>query len=142
MVVLVVLVALLALLAAPSVTAQEQQAAGKRTFTVGIINDVDSLNPFIGILSETYEAWALMFNYLVGYSQKDFAPTPGPSGDPDPDRRAARPDPGPRRLPLPPSLPGPGRGRGRPGGRGRPLPQRARAHPAQPGRASRRLLPD
>ena len=50
---IVVLVALLALLAAPSVTAQEQQPAGKLTFTVGIIDDVDSLNPFIGILAET-----------------------------------------------------------------------------------------
>jgi peptide/nickel transport system substrate-binding protein len=74
---MVVLVALLALLAAPSVTAQEQQPAGKLTFTVGIINDVDSLNPFIGILAETYEVWALMYDYLVGYSQKDFSPVPG-----------------------------------------------------------------
>ena len=62
--------------AAPGVTAQEQPA-GKLTFTVGIINDVDSLNPFIGILAETYEVWALMYDYLVGYSQKDFSPVPG-----------------------------------------------------------------
>jgi peptide/nickel transport system substrate-binding protein len=71
------MVVLVALLAAPSVTAQEQQPAGKLTFTVGIINDVDSLNPFIGILAETYEVWALMYDYLVNYGQKDFAPTPG-----------------------------------------------------------------
>jgi peptide/nickel transport system substrate-binding protein len=71
-----VLAALLALTAAPGVTAQEQPA-GKLTFTVGIINDVDSLNPFIGILAETYEVWALMYDYLVGYSQKDFSPVPG-----------------------------------------------------------------
>ena len=51
---MVVLAALLALTAAPGVTAQEQ-AAGKLTFTVGIVNDVDSLNPFIGILAESYE---------------------------------------------------------------------------------------
>jgi peptide/nickel transport system substrate-binding protein len=73
---MVVLVALLALTAAPGVRAQEQPA-GKLTFTVGIINDVDSLNPFIGILAETYEVWALMYDYLVGYSQKDFSPVPG-----------------------------------------------------------------
>ena len=73
---MVVLAALLALTAAPGVTAQEQ-AAGKLTFTVGIINDVDSLNPFIGILAETYEVWALMYDQLVGYSQKDFSPVPG-----------------------------------------------------------------
>jgi peptide/nickel transport system substrate-binding protein len=75
--VMVVLAALLALTAAPGVMAQEQQPAGKLTFTVGIINDVDSLNPFIGILAETYEVWALMYDYLVGYSQKDFSPVPG-----------------------------------------------------------------
>ena len=74
---MVVLAALLALTAAPGVVAQEQQPAGKLTFTVGIINDVDSLNPFIGILAETYEVWALMYDYLVGYSQKDFSPVPG-----------------------------------------------------------------
>jgi peptide/nickel transport system substrate-binding protein len=70
-----VLVALLALTAAPGVTAQEQPA-GKLTFTVGIINDVDSLNPFIGILAETYEVWGLMYDYLVGQSAKDFSPEP------------------------------------------------------------------
>ena len=70
-----VLVALLALTAAPGVTAQEQPA-GKLTFTVGILNDVDSLNPFIGILSESYEVWALMYDYLIVHSQKDFSPGP------------------------------------------------------------------
>jgi peptide/nickel transport system substrate-binding protein len=54
--VLVALAALLALTAAPGVRAQEQPAK-KLTFTVGIINDVDSLNPFIGILAESYEVW-------------------------------------------------------------------------------------
>jgi oligopeptide/dipeptide ABC transporter ATP-binding protein len=58
------------------VTAQEQPA-GKLTFTVGIVNDVDSLNPFIGILAETDEVWALMYDCLVGYSEKDFSPVPG-----------------------------------------------------------------
>jgi peptide/nickel transport system substrate-binding protein len=70
------LVALLALTAAPGVTAQEQPA-GKLTFSVGIINDVDSLNPFIGILSESYEIYSLMYDYLTVHSQKDFSPAPG-----------------------------------------------------------------
>jgi ABC-type transport system substrate-binding protein len=90
-----VLVALLALTTAPGVTAQEQPA-GKLTFTVGIVNDVDSLNPFIGILSESYEVWALMYDYLVGHSQKDFSPVPGlaeswevsPTSSPGPTRSA------------------------------------------------------
>jgi peptide/nickel transport system substrate-binding protein len=70
------LVALLALTAAPGVTAQEQPA-GKLTFTIGMTQDIDSLNPFIGILAETYEIWALTYDYLVGYNQKDFSPIPG-----------------------------------------------------------------
>jgi peptide/nickel transport system substrate-binding protein len=71
-----VLVALLALAAAPGVRAQEQPAE-KLTFTVGIVNDVDSLNPFIGILAESYEVYQLMYDYLVGTSSKDFSPVPG-----------------------------------------------------------------
>jgi peptide/nickel transport system substrate-binding protein len=70
------LVALLALAAAPGVTAQEQPAQ-KLSFTVGIVNDVDSLNPFIGILAESYEVYQLMYDYLVGSSAKDFSPVPG-----------------------------------------------------------------
>jgi peptide/nickel transport system substrate-binding protein len=50
----IVLVAVLALMAAPGATAQEQPA-GKVSFTVGITTDIDSLNPFIGIVAEAYE---------------------------------------------------------------------------------------
>ena len=71
-----VLAGLVALTAAPSVTAQEQPAE-KLTLTIGIKNDVDSLNPFIGILAESYEVYALMYDHLVDYSQKDFSPVPG-----------------------------------------------------------------
>ena len=73
---MVVLVALLALLAAPGVTAQEQQPAGKLTFTVGMANDIDSMNPFLGYLAEAYEVWGTIYDQLTGYAQKDFAPTP------------------------------------------------------------------
>jgi len=51
-------------------------AAGHVTFTVGITEDADSLNPFTGINAEAYEAWQVMYNYLTGYSQKDFSPVP------------------------------------------------------------------
>jgi peptide/nickel transport system substrate-binding protein len=71
----VVLAVLLALAAAPG--AAQQQPAKKLTFTVGIVNDVDSLNPFIGIVAEAYEVYGVMYDYLVGYSQKDFSPVPG-----------------------------------------------------------------
>jgi peptide/nickel transport system substrate-binding protein len=48
----------------------------KTTFTVGFLQDVDSLNPFVGILSSSYEAWGVTYDTLLGYSQKDFSPVP------------------------------------------------------------------
>jgi peptide/nickel transport system substrate-binding protein len=51
--------------------------SAKATFTVGIVEDVDSLNPFTGINAEAYEAWGMMYDTLIGYSQKDFSPVPG-----------------------------------------------------------------
>jgi peptide/nickel transport system substrate-binding protein len=66
---------LLAIAAAPVAGAQEQPAQ-KVTFTVGITTDVDSLNPFIGIVAEAYEVYQVMYDYLVGYSPKDFSPVP------------------------------------------------------------------
>lgn len=48
----------------------------KVTFTVGILNDVDSLNPYTGIVAEAYEAWNLMYDTLTGTSDKDFSPVP------------------------------------------------------------------
>jgi len=51
-------------------------AANPIVFTVGITEDVDSLNPFTGINAESYEAYQVMYNYLTGYSQKDFSPVP------------------------------------------------------------------
>lgn len=46
------------------------------TFTVGIMQDLTSLNPFAGYLYEDYEMYALMYDTLVGYSEKDFSPVP------------------------------------------------------------------
>jgi peptide/nickel transport system substrate-binding protein len=48
----------------------------KVTFTVGILNDVDSLNPFTGIVAEAYEVWQTMYDTLTVDSAKDFSPTP------------------------------------------------------------------
>ncbi len=49
----------------------------KKVLTVGIINDIDSLNPFVGFLVESYEVWGLMYDTLTGYSAKDFSAVPG-----------------------------------------------------------------
>lgn len=58
--------------AAPTETTPPQ-----RILTVGIVNDIDSLNPFVGYVVEAYEVWGLMYDSLTGYGQKDFAAVPG-----------------------------------------------------------------
>jgi len=44
------------------------------TFTIGMTNEVDSFNPFNGIEAESYEAWALMYDYMIGWSPDDMSP--------------------------------------------------------------------
>ena len=50
--------------------------SGKVTFTVGMTNEVDSFNPFLGIEAESYEMWALTYDYMIGYSMKNMSPQP------------------------------------------------------------------
>ena len=50
--------------------------ATKVTFTVGLKNEVDSFNPFLGIEAPSYEMWALTYDYMVGYSMDDMSPEP------------------------------------------------------------------
>jgi peptide/nickel transport system substrate-binding protein len=47
------------------------------TFTIGVTNEIDSLNPFNGIEAESFEAWALMYDYMISWSDKDMSPQPG-----------------------------------------------------------------
>jgi peptide/nickel transport system substrate-binding protein len=49
--------------------------ADKPTFTIGWTGAVDSFNPFNGIVAESYEMWALMYDYMIGWSDKDMSPT-------------------------------------------------------------------
>ena len=44
---------------------------------MGLINEVDSFNPFLGIEATSYEAWALTYDYMITYSMKDMSPEPG-----------------------------------------------------------------
>lgn len=50
--------------------------AKKVTFTVGITQDVDSLNPFTGIVSSAYEMYQLNYETLTDYGQADFSTKP------------------------------------------------------------------
>ncbi|MEZ5092496.1 ABC transporter substrate-binding protein [Nocardioides sp.] len=52
-------------------------AEDKVVFTVGLDNEVDSFNPFLGIEAPSFEMWALEYDYLIGYSMSDMQPEPG-----------------------------------------------------------------
>jgi peptide/nickel transport system substrate-binding protein len=48
----------------------------KITFTVGMTDDIDSLNPFTGIESSAYEIYQLNYETLTDYGQTDFSTKP------------------------------------------------------------------
>jgi len=49
----------------------------KSTFTVGVVQDVDSLNPFIGITVAAYEMFQMVYPTLTEWDAKNFAVVPG-----------------------------------------------------------------
>ncbi|HSV38721.1 MAG TPA: ABC transporter substrate-binding protein [Nocardioidaceae bacterium] len=51
------------------------------TFTVALLNEIDSFNPFAGYEAPSYEAWSLTYDFLVNYSMKDMSPTAGLATD-------------------------------------------------------------
>jgi peptide/nickel transport system substrate-binding protein len=56
--------------------AADAVAPGLVTFTVGTLNDVDSLNPFTGVVAESREVWQTMYDTLTTTSATDFSPVP------------------------------------------------------------------
>jgi peptide/nickel transport system substrate-binding protein len=46
-------------------------------FTVGVVQDVDSLNPFIGITVAAYEMFQMQYPTLTEWDAKNFAVVPG-----------------------------------------------------------------
>jgi peptide/nickel transport system substrate-binding protein len=53
------------------------QGKTKVVFKVAMLGEgVDSLNPFLGFQSPSYEMWGLTYDYLVGYSMTDMSPEP------------------------------------------------------------------
>jgi peptide/nickel transport system substrate-binding protein len=61
----------------PLAASQPATAAKKTTFTVALTTDVDSLNPFLGVEANSYEMWAMTYDYLVNYEMTDMSPAPG-----------------------------------------------------------------
>lgn len=64
------------LVAAPSALGQGSGEDRKVTFTLGSANDVDSMNPFVGVEAPAYFMYALNYDLLVGFSTKDLSPEP------------------------------------------------------------------
>lgn len=74
--------ALLALAsAAVGVVVTQTSAVGEQAeavvFHVGVGNEADSFNPFLGIEASSFEMWALMYDQMITYSDKDMSPQPG-----------------------------------------------------------------
>lgn len=56
----------------PATASDEEQV----TFTVALMNEVDSFNPFLGYEAPSFEMWAMMYDFLVGYEMEDMSPAP------------------------------------------------------------------
>ena len=56
----------------PAVAADDEPV----TFTVAFLDEVDSFNPFNGFQASSYEMWAMMYDFMVGYSMEDMSPVP------------------------------------------------------------------
>jgi len=60
----------------PAPSASPGLIAAAPTFTVGITDDVDSMNPFTGIVSTAYEMYQIMYPTLTDYAADDFSAVP------------------------------------------------------------------
>ena len=70
------LLAVLSLAPASGASASTETPKPQTTFTVGLLNEVDSFNPFVGIEAESLELWGLMYDYMISFSMTDMSPTP------------------------------------------------------------------
>lgn len=70
-------VAAATIVAVPAAAVPQAQAADPVIFTVGMLADVDSINPFTGILAESYEIFQLQYSTLLSTSSVDFTPDSG-----------------------------------------------------------------
>ena len=52
-------------------------AASSTILTVGMLQDIDSANPFTGVAASSYELYQMMYPTLTNYAAKDFSSAPG-----------------------------------------------------------------
>lgn len=71
-------VVVLAGLTLPTAAAQTPSPSPQKlTFTYGSTNDIDSLNPFVGVEAPAYFTYYLTYDMLVSLSVDDLSPAPG-----------------------------------------------------------------
>lgn len=75
--IMLALVAVLTALVAVTAAAGAEDDGDKVVFTVGLVNDYDSLNPIIGVEVPDYEVWNLQYATLTDKAADDFATIPG-----------------------------------------------------------------
>ncbi len=62
--------------ASPSAPAGSAPAHSNSTFVIGLKQDIDSLNPYVGVLASAFDAYQMMYDYLTDTSPKDMSPVP------------------------------------------------------------------
>ncbi len=59
-------------LAAALATSSSPAPAGKVVLKLGMTNNPDNMNPFVGQMSSCYEIWSLNYDLMVGFSAGDY----------------------------------------------------------------------
>ena len=73
---LLLVVAAAFVLAGVALAASSPAPNAKTTLRIGWVQDVDNLNPFIGIQGNDYMLWHLNYDFLVGFDAKTLEPRP------------------------------------------------------------------
>ncbi len=60
-----------------SASATEAPPRTRTTFVLGIKQDIDSLNPYVGVVASAFEAYQVMYDTLTFDAAADFSPQPG-----------------------------------------------------------------
>ncbi|MDI1462001.1 ABC transporter substrate-binding protein [Catellatospora sp. KI3] len=60
----------------PSATPGGTPARSKTSFVIGVKQDIDSLNPYVGVVASAFDMYQLMYDYLTVSSAADFSPAP------------------------------------------------------------------
>jgi peptide/nickel transport system substrate-binding protein len=58
-------------------SASPSASSSNVVLNVGILQDIDSANPFTGVAASSYEIYQMMYPTLTNYSAKDFSDAPG-----------------------------------------------------------------